>query len=85
MILTTTIVLGVQEPDFSLYPDIGLQMDWLTLYLREYLDEPLLDQSDPRVAEIRDQVDMFTMASHLLWTFWALVQAELSEIDFDYL
>lgn len=80
-----TVVQGVQEPDFSLYPDIGLQMDWLTLYLREYLDEPLLDQSDPRVAEIRDQVDMFTMASHLLWTFWALVQAELSEIDFDYL
>lgn len=76
---------GVQEPDFSLYPNVELQLDWLTSYLQEYLGEPQMDQNDPRVATIREQVDLFTIASHLLWIFWSLVQAELSEIDFDYI
>ncbi|XP_025195599.1 ethanolamine kinase 1 [Melanaphis sacchari] len=75
---------GVQEPDFSLYPDVDLQMDWLKSYLEEYTGESL-DQNDQRVAVLKHQVDMFTMASHLLWLFWSLVQAELSVINFDYL
>lgn len=75
---------GVQEPDFSLYPNDELQTDWLTSYLEEYLGESL-DQTDQRVATLKNQVNLFTIASHLCWTFWALVQTELSEIDFDYL
>lgn len=59
-------------------------MDWLTFYLEEYLGESL-DQSDHRVAVLKNQVDMFIIASHLMWTFWALVQSEMSEIDFDFL
>lgn len=75
---------GVQEPDFSLYPNVDLQMDWLRSYLEEYIGESL-DQNDPRVAVLKDQVNMFTIASHLLWIFWSLVQTEISVIDFDYL
>jgi ethanolamine kinase len=75
---------GVQEPDFSLYPNVDLQMDWLRSYLEEYIGESL-DQNDQRVAVLKDQVNMFTIASHLLWIFWSLVQAEISVIDFDYL
>lgn len=75
---------GVQEPDFSLYPNADLQMDWLKSYLEEYIGESL-DQNDQRIAVLKDQVNMFTIASHLLWIFWSLVQAEISVIDFDYL
>ncbi|XP_060869930.1 ethanolamine kinase isoform X2 [Metopolophium dirhodum] len=75
---------GVQEPDFSLYPNVDLQMDWLKSYLEEYIGESL-DQDDQRVAVLKDQVNMFAIASHLLWIFWSLVQAEISVIDFDYL
>lgn len=75
---------GVQEPDFSLYPNFDLQMDWLKSYLEEYTSESL-DQNDERVAALKHQVDMFTVASHLLWIFWSLVQTEISVIDFDYL
>lgn len=75
---------GVAEPDFSLYPNVELQMGWLTSYLEEYLDEPL-DQSDQRVAVLKGQVDLFVIASHLLWSLWSIVQTELSEIDFDYI
>lgn len=75
----------MQDPDFSLYPNADMQIDWLTSYLQVYFNEPLLDQSDSRVAILKDQVDLFAIASHLFWTFWALVQTELSEIEFDYL
>lgn len=75
---------GVQEPDFSLYPNVDLQMDWLKSYLEEYIGESL-DQNDQRVTVLKDQVNMFVIASHLLWIFWSLVQAEISVIDFDYL
>jgi hypothetical protein len=75
----------VYEPDFSShYPNIELQMDWLTFYLEEFLNESL-DQSDQRVAVLKDQVDKLVIASHLLWTFWALVQTEISKINFDFL
>lgn len=75
----------MHEPDFSSqYPNIELQMDWLTFYLEEYLNESL-DQSDQRVAVLKDQVDMFVIASHLFWTLWSLVQTEISEINFDFL
>lgn len=59
-------------------------MDWLKSYLEEYTSESL-DQNDERVAALKHQVDMFTVASHLLWIFWSLVQTEISVIDFDYL
>ncbi|XP_025409101.1 ethanolamine kinase 1 isoform X2 [Sipha flava] len=50
---------GVYEPDFSShYPNIELQMDWLTFYLEEFLNESL-DQSDQRVAVLKDQVDKY--------------------------
>ncbi|XP_026820062.1 ethanolamine kinase [Rhopalosiphum maidis] len=75
---------GVQEPDFSLYPNVDLQMDWLKSYLEEYTGESL-DQNDQKIAVLKHQVDMFTIASHLLWIFWSLVQTEISVIDFDYL
>lgn len=30
-------------------------------------------------------VEKFTLVSHLLWGMWALIQAEHSSIDFDFL
>lgn len=59
-------------------------MDWLRSYLEEYIDESL-DQNDQRVTVLKDQVNMFVIASHLLWIFWSIVQAEISVIDFDYI
>ncbi|KAF4520781.1 hypothetical protein B566_EDAN011433 [Ephemera danica] len=89
---------GVSNVDYSLYPDQKFQRAWLQVYLREYKtlaphslsngqdenghsDEP----SDEEVGRMLVMVNKFALASHFLWATWALVQAEHSTIDFDYL
>jgi ethanolamine kinase len=42
---------------------------------------------DPEECEVerwREDVAAYTLASHLYWIVWALVQATVSDIDFDY-
>ena len=38
-----------------------------------------------KVEELRDLVEKFSPLSNLLWGIWSLIQAELSDIDFDYI
>ncbi|CAH0388585.1 unnamed protein product [Bemisia tabaci] len=73
---------GVSQPDFSLYPDEEFQNKWLRCYLEAYLDTKVLDKD---VDQLRDQVNKFACAAHLFWGVWALVQAQLSTIDFDFI
>lgn len=74
--------------DYSKYPGKELQWDWLRTYLKEYRRSEA--DADPEVTEedIHDlyvQTNQFALASHLFWGVWALIQAEHSYIDFDYL
>lgn len=81
-ILHNLVRAGVTDVDFSRYPGKELQLDWLSVYLLEYLDR------QPTELELRTlyvQVNKFALAAHFLWAVWALVQAEHSTIDFDFL
>lgn len=70
------------ECDYSKYPDCHQQSSWLRQYLKEYLQ---CEPSDSQVDQLAKEVNLFSMASHLYWSVWALIQASLSDLDFDYI
>ena len=41
--------------------------------------------TDAQVQELYVLVNQFSLASHLMWGIWALVQAKFSAIDFDFI
>ena len=59
-------------------PSKEYQLDWI----RSYLEKMESDESPEIVYE---EVRLFTLAAHYYWCIWALVQAEVSDIDFPYL
>ncbi|XP_036343488.1 ethanolamine kinase-like [Rhagoletis pomonella] len=73
---------GVDEVDFSRYPQRDFQLAWLHVYLQEYLQRSHI--TDDEVERLYLQVNHFALAAHMLWTVWSLIQAEHSNIDFDY-
>ncbi|CAL8318744.1 unnamed protein product [Lota lota] len=78
---------GLNEVDYSHYPDKGLQQDWLRAYLEAYKEHKGQggQVTDREVEVLYVQVNRFTLASHYFWGLWALIQASLSTIDFDFL
>ncbi|KAK2966293.1 hypothetical protein RJ640_018104 [Escallonia rubra] len=68
--------------DYSLYPNKDEQYH----FFRHYI-EP--DRPDEVSAEDLDalyiETSCYTLASHLYWALWALIQAKMSPIEFDYL
>ncbi|KAI9322602.1 kinase-like domain-containing protein [Dichotomocladium elegans] len=68
--------------DYSKYPEKKYQMQWFEWYLTEY------NKKKPTQAELEHlyyEVEGFSLASHYYWGLWALIQAVISDIDFDYL
>lgn len=41
--------------------------------------------SDADIHQLYVQVNAFALASHFFWTIWALIQAEHSSINFDFI
>jgi ethanolamine kinase len=74
---------GLSTVDYSLYPDLDFQRTWIKMYLVEF--NGTSEVSENEVHQLLLLVNKFSLASHFLWTTWALVQAEHSTIDFDYL
>ncbi|XP_067902401.1 ethanolamine kinase 2-like isoform X2 [Heterodontus francisci] len=78
---------GVNELDFSMYPPKEMQLEWFKSYLEVYKEctgcEPMV--TDLEVQKIYVQVNKFTLASHIFWGLWAVLQARYSTIDFDFL
>eukprot|EP01132_Coremiostelium_polycephalum_P003156 gene3156-3949_t len=74
-------------PDYSLYPTEETQKYFLTEYLR-VLHQNREGMSEPSTSEVHNlyiEASHFSLASHLFWGFWSIVQSLHSEIDFDYL
>lgn len=69
------------ECDYSLYPKEPFQRDWIKAYLIHY-GEVVTDQS---VQKVIDEVKLFTPLALSYWCLWALIQAQVSDIDFDYM
>ena len=69
--------------NFDNIPGDDYQKWWLTEYLKEFLNSDSIDQKT--VDSWHGSVQLMLPLSHLMWGCWALLQAELSQIDFDYL
>ena len=63
------------------YPKKEFQMKWIKEYLQTY--KGACDPAD--IEELYNLVQKFTLCSHLLWAVWALIQAKVSNIDYDFL
>ncbi|OXB74535.1 UNVERIFIED_CONTAM: hypothetical protein H355_011498 [Colinus virginianus] len=79
--------IGVNEVDYSLYPNRKLQEQWLRSYLEAYKEYKGFgtEVSEKEVEVLYVQVNQFALASHFFWGLWALIQAKYSTIDFDFL
>ncbi|XP_008318709.1 ethanolamine kinase 2 isoform X2 [Cynoglossus semilaevis] len=78
---------GMAEPDYGLYPNQEMQMEWLKIYLQAYklFTKNTEEVSERELETLYVQVNKFALASHFFWGFWALIQAKYSSIDFDFL
>jgi len=65
------------------YPDEKLQRLWVRHYLEAYTGKESV--SDSEVEKVRVIANKFALCSHLFWGIWGLVQATVSDIDFDFL
>ena len=82
------------------YPSVRFQRDWISRYLiacnkakscinhssdaGPYTSKSYVP-SEQDIQNVLDEVRLFTLASHLYWGIWGLVQAECSDINFDYM
>ncbi|KAG8056872.1 hypothetical protein GUJ93_ZPchr0002g25962 [Zizania palustris] len=68
--------------DYNLYPDKDSQYHFFRNYLQP---------DRPSEVQVRDldalyvETNTYRLASHIYWALWALIQAKVSPIDFDYL
>ncbi|KAI9501318.1 hypothetical protein GGI25_004101 [Coemansia spiralis] len=69
------------ECDYSRYPTKQVQLKWFKVYL-DTIDQ---DSSPEALEAMYKEVSFFQLASHFYWGVWALVQAAISDIDFDYM
>uniref|UniRef100_A0A671QVN8 ethanolamine kinase n=1 Tax=Sinocyclocheilus anshuiensis TaxID=1608454 RepID=A0A671QVN8_9TELE len=78
---------GLNEVDYTLYPGRELQLQWLRAYLEAYKEYKSqgTQVSNTEVEVLYVQVNRFALASHFFWGLWALIQAQYSTIDFDFL
>ncbi|ESO03956.1 hypothetical protein HELRODRAFT_79532 [Helobdella robusta] len=78
---------GMTEVDYNLYPSREFQMKWLTIFLETYNNFHKLNKAITLedVDVLYKQVSKFSLASHIFWAIWAVIQAEHSNIDFNYI
>ncbi|KAG0165065.1 hypothetical protein DFQ28_009090 [Apophysomyces sp. BC1034] len=71
------------ECDYSRYPDKQFQSQWFEWYLTE--SNGGVSPSKAELDRLHNEVDGFSLASHFYWGLWAMIQAKVSDIDFDYM
>ncbi|KAI9808618.1 MAG: hypothetical protein M1825_003768 [Sarcosagium campestre] len=77
---------GGLECDFNVLPSRSQRRGFLEEYVRSYeahLGTPLTD-CEATIQRLFDEVDAFRGVPGFYWGIWALIQATISQIDFDY-
>jgi len=75
--------VGIENVDYSKYPSKELQWNWLRAYLSALQGDGEI--SDRDIQRLYVQVNQFALVSHIFWGLWALIQAEHSYIQFDFM
>lgn len=67
--------------DYNKYPGLEERQR----FLRIYLSSSGSQVSDHEVQQLCEDVEKYTLASHLFWGLWGIISQHVNEIDFDYL
>ncbi|KAI4371486.1 hypothetical protein MLD38_019714 [Melastoma candidum] len=67
--------------DFGKYPDLEERRRFVHGYLSHSGKTP----SDAEVEKLLEDVEKYTLASHLFWGLWGIISEHINEIDFDYM
>ncbi|KAH7437017.1 hypothetical protein KP509_05G052900 [Ceratopteris richardii] len=68
--------------DNSKYPDYQERFQFIEAYM---MSSSALSISTLRVEELLEEVESYSLMSHLHWALWGILSATFSDIDFDYL
>lgn len=79
---------GGFDCDYSLLPTKFQRRDFIVEYIRSYFthlkDGQAVNDEETEVNRLFDEVDIFRGIPGFYWGIWALIQATISQIDFDY-
>ncbi|KAH6660563.1 kinase-like domain-containing protein [Truncatella angustata] len=81
---------GGFDCDFSVLPTRAQRLEFIEEYIHTYFkllpaaDRPADLNQDTEVSKLCVEVDEFRGLPGFYWGIWALIQAEISQIDFDY-
>ncbi|KAG7590091.1 Protein kinase-like domain superfamily [Arabidopsis suecica] len=67
--------------DYSKYPGVEERQRFLKTYMSYSGEEP----SYTMVEKLLEDVEKYTLASHLTWGLWGIISEHVNEIDFDYM
>ncbi|RAL10410.1 putative ethanolamine kinase [Aspergillus homomorphus CBS 101889] len=72
--------------DYNMMPTRSVRRQFLTEYVKSYsYHKGILEPSQPEIVDrLYDDVDRFRGIPGLYWGIWSLIQAQISQIDFDY-
>ncbi|XP_031632931.1 ethanolamine kinase isoform X2 [Contarinia nasturtii] len=76
---------GMTDIDYTLYPSKEYQLEWLREYLTHYHKNDSIVITDEYVHRLYADVNKFALVAHFFWSLWGHIQAEHSEIDYDFL
>ncbi|ROW16135.1 hypothetical protein VPNG_01827 [Cytospora leucostoma] len=78
---------GGFDCDFSVLPTRSQRREFISEYIRTYFNllpgNPKYDE-EVEVKKLSDEVDLYRGVPGFYWGIWALIQATISDIDFDY-
>ncbi|KAE9617172.1 putative phosphotransferase with an alcohol group as acceptor [Lupinus albus] len=66
--------------DFTKYPDLNERRRFVCTYLNSSGQQP----SESEVEQLLNDVEKYTLATHLLWGMWGIISEHVNKIDFDY-
>ncbi|XP_031253923.1 probable choline kinase 2 [Pistacia vera] len=67
--------------DYSKYPGLEERQRFLRAYLSSTGNQP----NNLEVEQLLQDVEKYTLASHLVWGLWGIISAHVNKIDFDYI
>ena len=70
--------------DHSAIPTRSQRKEFLSHYLESYSTHAQIETTEADIHQLMDEVDRFRGIPGFYWGIWALIQALISQIDFDY-
>lgn len=79
---------GGLDCDYGAMPARSQRREFVTAYAHAFFDHSSGSKSahsrDEAVEELYDQVDLYRGVPGFYWGIWAIIQSQISQIDFDY-